>query len=380
MLTFTTAGESHGCGIVTVIEGLPAGLAVDLNEVNRELARRCRGFGRGARMAIEQDTAEVLGGLRFGRTIGAPLCILVRNRDWRKDEKPGDALTVPRPGHADLPGSLKYQRSDLRDILERASARETVGRVAAGAVCKQLLWNLDIFIGSFVTAIGSARLETGIPYGSPFALQAMHCRAERSPVRAVDPRLERRMVRAIREAMARKDTLGGVFTVFAVNPPVGLGSHAQWRDRLTARIGMHLLSIPAVRSVEFGLGAAAAALPGSRVHDPITVHRGRLCRSGNNAGGVEGGISNGESIVVSCAMKPIPTLGEPLQSVDLRTGRPAAAPVIRSDVTAVPACAVIGEAMLAVALAGEVRRVFGGDSLTEMVRAVRTRQKRQHRG
>jgi len=235
---------------------------------------------------------------------------------------------------------------------------------------------LDIFIGSFVTAIGSARLETSVPYHSPFALQAMHCRAERSPVRTVDPQLERRMVHAINRAAVRRDTLGGTFTVFAINPPVGLGSYAQWRDRLTARIGMHLLSIPAVRAIEFGLGAAVANLPGSRVHDPITFHRGRFCRSSNNAGGIEGGISNGESIVVSCAMKPIPTLGEPLPSVDLRTGRPAPAPVIRSDVTAVPACSVIGEAMLAVALADEVRRVFGGDTVTELVRSVQSHRKR----
>ncbi|MGE5926959.1 MAG: chorismate synthase [Gemmatimonadota bacterium] len=381
-LTFATAGESHGPGLVALVEGLPAGLPVSAAWVDRELARRMQGYGRGARMKIEQDRIEWMAGVRAGETLGSPVAMLIRNRDWdnwadvmapEAGEEPHRRRRVarPRPGHADLVGVLKYDRLDARDILERASARETAARVAAGALARRLLDEFGVEVGSHVVALGE------IAAARPDALPApLDEAADRSPVRCLDPEAERAMIARVDAAKAAGDTLGGIVEVVVRNLVPGLGSHVSWDRKLDARLAGLLMSIPAVKGVEIGLGFDAARRPGSAVHDPIDPGedagdvRTAFRRRSNNAGGLEGGMTTGEPLVLRVAMKPISTLMTPLPTVDLRTGAPAAAQSERSDVTAVPAMGVIAEALAALVLADAMLEKFGGDSLGEMRRNV----------
>lgn len=382
-LVFRTAGESHGRGLLALLEGVPAGLSLEMErDVDPELRRRQGGYGRGRRMQIESDRAEVLSGVRLGETLGSPLALLVWNRDWENwqtamsplpaadDENP-KALRphyLPRPGHADLVGVLKYDRRDVRDILERASARETAARVACGAVAKRLLAEFGIGVGSHVVSIGSVEAEA--PETLPMDLNGA---VDDDPVRCLDPETSARMRAEIDAAKERGDTLGGIFEVVATGVPAGLGSHVSWDAKLDGRLAGALMSVQAVKAVEIGLGFAGARRPGSEVHDPIVAapeksRSGGLGRASNRAGGLEGGVTTGEPILVRGAMKPIATLRKPLGSVDLRDGSPGDAAVERSDVCAVPAAAVVGEAMVALVLADAFLEKFGGDALSEVRR------------
>jgi chorismate synthase len=371
-LRFTTAGESHGKGLVAILEGIPAGLPLSAERVDAELRRRMAGYGRGARMKIESDQIEWLAGVRAGETIGSPIAMLIWNRDWEhwKDvmapeaDAPGETrrrqLTRPRPGHADLVGVLKFDRRDARDILERASARETAARVACGAVAKVLLEQFGVEIGSHVVELGGVTAQLPTPLPLP-----LNAAADQSPVRCLDPEAEREIVARIDAAKKAGDTLGGVVEVIALGVPVGLGSHASWDTKLDGRLAAALMSIPAVKGVELGLGFQAARRKGSEVHDEILPG---FSRATNRAGGTEGGMTTGEPLVTRVAMKPISTLMSPLATVDLKTGAPAAAQSERSDVTAVPAMGVIAEAMTALVLAHALLEKFGGDAITETKR------------
>jgi chorismate synthase len=387
MLRFSTAGESHGKALVTIVEGLPAGLPVAAEWVDRELARRMQGYGRGARMKIERDRIEWLSGLRAGETLGSPVAMLIQNRDWANwedvmayeaSESVGELrrrrVTRPRPGHADLAGVLKYDRLDARDILERASARETTARVAAGALAKRLLDEFGVEVGSHVVSIGGIRpahVELPVP---------LNPASDRSEVRVLDPAVEAEIIRRIDAAKQAGDTLGGEVEVVARGVVVGLGSHVSWDRKLDGRLAGMLMSIPAVKGVEIGMGFEASRRPGSEVHDAIEDGkggkggkgsgdpRGGFHRPTNNAGGLEGGITTGEPVVVKVAMKPIATLMSPLPTVDLASGQPAKAVSERSDVTAVPAMGVIAEAVVALVQADAMLEKFGGDSLSEMRR------------
>jgi chorismate synthase len=385
-LTFSTAGESHGKALVALVEGLPAGLPVSAEWVDRELVRRMQGYGRGARMKIERDHVEWLAGVRAGETLGSPVAMLIPNRDWanwedvmaHEADQPGELrrrrVTRPRPGHADLVGVLKYDRVDARDILERASARETTARVAAGALARRLLDEFGVEIGSHVVSLG------GVAATSPGELPVpLNAAADRSEVRVLDPAVEPEIIRRIDAAKKAGDTLGGEVEVVARGVVVGLGSHVSWDRKLDGRLAGMLMSIPAVKAVEIGMGVEAARRPGSRVHDPIDPassapppepgdRRGGVRRRTNNAGGLEGGITTGEPLVIRVAMKPISTLMSPLPTVDLASGQPASAQSERSDVTAVPAMGVIAEALTALVLADAMLEKFGGDSLAEMRR------------
>jgi chorismate synthase len=378
---FRTAGESHGRGLVCMIEGVPAGLALSsARDIDPDLRRRQGGYGRGGRMKIERDTAEVVAGIRLGETIGSPLAFLVWNRDWENwrvamdPEAPaGESprlkrVHLPRPGHADLVGVLKYDRADARDILERASARETTARVVAGAVAKRLLAEFDITIGSHIVMMGG--IEAKRPDPLPDDINAA---ADASPVRTLDPDAESRMIEAIDDAKSRGDTLGGVFEVVARGVPAGVGSHVSWDRKLDGRIAHAMMSIQAMKGVEIGMGFEAARRPGSQVHDeieraPELRNTGGFRRLSNSAGGLEGGITTGEPVIVRVAMKPLSTLMQPLRSVDLRTGDSADAIRERSDVAALAAAGVVGEAMLAIVLADAILEKFGGDSLGELKR------------
>jgi chorismate synthase len=381
MLRFTTAGESHGRALVAIVEGLPAGLPVTAEWVDRELARRMQGYGRGARMKIEADAVEFLSGVRAGETLGSPLALQIANRDWANWEDVMAAegsgelrrrrVTRPRPGHGDLVGVLKFDRLDARDILERASARETAARVAAGAVARRLLEEFGVEIGSHVVSLGGVRAAIGV------LPQPLNPAADRSPVRMLDSAAEAEVVRAIDAAKQSGDTLGGEVEVVARGIVLGLGSHTHWDRKLDSRLAGMLMSIPAVKGVEIGLGFEAARCPGSAVHDPIAADsadgvdpRGGFRRLSNNAGGLEGGMTTGEPLVVRVAMKPISTLMSPLRTVDLTSGSEAQAQSERSDVTAVPAMGVIAEALVAMVLADAMLEKFGGDSLAEMRRNV----------
>lgn len=369
-LRFTTAGESHGPGLVAILEGIPAGLQLSTVQVDTELRRRMAGHGRGARMRIEADAIEWLAGVRAGETIGAPIAMRIPNRDWDnwrdvmapEADAPGEvrrrAVTRPRPGHADLVGVLKYDRRDARDVLERASARETAARTACGAVCKVLLAEFAIEIGSHVVELGGVVAAPTDPLPVP-----LNAAADASAVRCLDPAAEREMVDRIDAARKAGDTLGGVAEVVARGLPPGLGSYASWDRRLDGRLAQALMSIPAVKGVEIGLGFEAARRPGSAVHDEIVPG---LSRASNRAGGTEGGMSTGEPLVARVAMKPISTLMTPLRTVTLDTGAPAAAQSERSDVSAVPAMGVVAEAMTAIVIARAVLEKFGGDSLAEL--------------
>ena len=378
-LRFSTAGESHGPALVAIVDGLPAGIPVTADAVDRDLGRRMQGYGRGARMQIEQDRIEWLAGVRAGETLGSPVAMLVRNRDWDNwrdvmDPEPDSedagprrrTVTRPRPGHADFAGMLKYDREDARDILERASARETTARVAAGAVCRRLLSEIAVTIGSHIVELGG--IVANVPDELPVDINS---EADKSQLRTLDAAAEQEMISLIDKAKADGDTLGGVCEVVCRGLPIGIGSHVSWDSKLDGRIAAAMMSIPAVKAVGIGLGFDAARRPGSKVHDAILPGSegvASAARSSNNAGGLEGGITNGQPLVVRVAMKPISTLMKPLPTVDMKTGEPAVASVERSDVTAVPAMGVIAEAMLAFVVAQAVLEKFGGDSLRELKR------------
>lgn len=392
MIRFTTAGESHGPALVSILEGMPAGLPLAAEDVNVELARRQQGYGRGRRMQIEKDAIEFLSGVRAGETLGSPIAMLIQNRDWknwqeimdpalREEELESDnaspatrhaprvarkrAVTRVRPGHADLSGLLKYDRADARDILERASARETTARVAAAAICKRLLREFGVTIASHVTHLGG--IDARRPETMPRDLNAA---ADASPLRTLDAEAEQAMISKIDVIKREGNTLGGICEVVCTGLPVGLGSHVSWDRKLDGRLAAAMMSIPAVKAVEIGLGFEMSRRTGAEVHDEIEPHpnsplTGNVRRRSNRAGGLEGGITTGEPLVFSVGMKPISTLMRPLATVDVSTGEPAAAVAERSDVTAVPAMGVIAEGMAALVLADAFLEKFGGDSLAE---------------
>jgi chorismate synthase len=379
MLRFQTAGESHGQALVAILSGLPAGLRVDFEYVARELKRRQGGYGRGGRMKIESDTAQFLSGVRHGRTMGSPITLLISNQDWenwkealaveespetRAQHKP---LTRPRPGHADLAGCLKYNFPEARYVLERASARETAARVAAGALAKLFLREFGVEVASHVVAVGSVALGSEpVSFEEVLALRA----AEDIVLGCVDPAVEARMKEEVDKALEARDTVGGTFEVIAHGVPPGLGSAAQWDERLDGQLAQAVMSIQAVKAVEIGGGIGGASRPGSQVHDEIGYDReaSHFTRKSNRAGGLEGGISNGEDIVVRGYLKPISTLRRPLESVDFETRETVKAAYERSDVCVVPAAAVVGEAMVALTLSRSWLEKFGGDSMGETQR------------
>ncbi len=397
---FITAGESHGKGLVAIVEGMVADLPLEAEYINKELKRRQQGYGRGPRMEIEQDKVEVISGIRYGLTIGSPIALFIPNRDWQNWqeqlsitplEKETEPITRPRPGHADLAGVTKYSLKDIRPVMERASARETAARVAAGAIAKRFLEELGIVIHSHTIAIGSVRM---LLRGNSLrhcerseAISINWQRVEASPVRCVDAEAEKEMIAAIDKAKAEGDTLGGIFELIATGVPIGLGSHVSWECRLDGRIARAIMSINAVKGMEIGAGFTLAKIKGSQAHDviepnppsviardsPSSSLRGASAtkqslpwhHATNYAGGIEGGISNGEDIIVKAAVKPIATLAKPLPSIDLRSGEVAKAHYERSDICVVPAAGVIGEAMLAIVLADACLEKFGGDNLKE---------------
>ena len=386
MLRYLTAGESHGPCLTMIIDGVPAGFSIQIEKINHDLWRRQQGYGRGGRMLIEKDEAQVRSGIRWGETIGAPVALGIENRDWKNWTKkmsalPEDrddkiAVTKPRPGHADLNGALKYDRSDIRDILERASARETVARTAVGSFAKQLLAPFEIRIMGYIRSIGNVAANL-----SRLSFNEIYARAEESPVRTADPDAEEKMIALIEECKKEGNTLGGIFEIVVLGLPPGLGSHTQWDRKLDGRLARALMSIQAMKGVEIGLGFEMARRRGSEVHDEIffdpskDVSEGTprvvptgFYRGSNNSGGTEGGMSNGAPLVARVAMKPISTLMSPLQSVDLRSKQPADASVERSDVCAAPAAAVVGESVVAFEIARAFLEKFGGDSLREVRR------------
>ena len=390
MLRYFTAGESHGPCLTMIIDGVPAGFPVDVGKINHDLWRRQQGYGRGGRMLIERDEVQIRSGIRWGETLGSPVSFGIENRDWKNWTKkmsaaPEDrddkiAVTKPRPGHADLDGVLKYDRSDIRDILERASARDTVSRTAVGSFCKQLLSPFGIRVMGYIRSIGNitSKLD-GLSYEETYA------RSEDSPVRTADSAAEEKMIGLIEECKREGNTLGGIFEIVALGLPPGLGTHTQWDRKLDGRLARALMSIQAIKGVEIGLGFEMARRRGSQVHDEIFFDPTKMVSEGtprivptgfyrgsNNSGGTEGGMSNGAPLVVRVAMKPISTLMSPLQSVDLRSKQPTDASVERSDVCAAPAAAVVGESVVAFELANVFVEKFGGDSLREIRRNYET--------
>lgn len=380
-MRYLTAGESHGPQLTAIIEGLPAGLTLSPELLNRQLARRQQGYGRGDRMKIEQDTVEILSGVRWGKTLGSPVTLVVKNRDWENwlekmsplAEHDGQAepVTRPRPGHADLCGAMKYGHRDVRNILERSSARETAVRVAVGAVARQLLEAAGVRIGGLVTELGGIKAASSSePYQRQWELAAA------SELFCCDLAAEAEMKRLIDHTKAAGDTLGGVVEVQVLGLPPGLGSHVQWDRKLDARLAMALMSIQAIKGVEVGLGFETARRPGSQVHDELMYDPAALqqraalayTRPSNNAGGLEGGMTNGEPLILRAAMKPIPTLYTPLRSVDIVSHQPFEASVERSDTCAVPAALVVAEAVVAIELAQALQDKFGGDALDELLR------------
>ncbi|HVN64775.1 MAG TPA: chorismate synthase [Candidatus Binataceae bacterium] len=376
MLRFITAGESHGPELAAVVEGVPAGFEVDLAKINADLARRQKGYGRGGRMLIEKDEARPVSGIRFGKTIGSPITFIIENRDFKNwvkkmsadpaDSGAAELVTRARPGHADLAGVLKYNLPDIRDILERASARETTARVAIGSLAKQILAPFGIDILGYVASIGATEAIT------PANLSVAELRriTEESQVRVADPEAERKIIAEIDECKKVGDTLGGITEVIATGLPVGLGSHVQWDRKLDGRLAGALLSLQAVKGVEMGLGFEAARIRGSALHDEIGYDAAarRFTRHSNNSGGTEGGMSTGEPLRVRVAFKPLSTLMRPLRSVDIHTKADATGAIERSDVCAIPAAAVIAETVVAFVLADAFLEKFGGDSLAEITR------------
>lgn len=373
MLRFLTAGESHGPALTVIVEGMPAGVPLRASEISDELVRRRLGYGRGPRMKIERDEIELLSGVRAGLTLGSPISVVIRNTEWNKwervmaaeGESAGNRLTEPRPGHADLAGLLKYGAADARDILERASARETAARSAAGAMAKALLARLGIAVISHVTAIGQICVGRDLR-PLPEDLDQI----DSSPVRCLDPAVGEQMVREIESASDAGDSLGGVFEVMAFGVPVGLGSHVHWDRRLDARLAGAVMSIQAIKGVEIGDGFLIAGLRGTQAHDEIFHEAGRYFRETDRAGGTEGGMSIGGTLRVRAAMKPLSTLKKPLRTVDIETKEPAVAFRERTDVCSVPAAAVVGEAMVALVIADAILEKFGGDLLSDITVAV----------
>jgi chorismate synthase len=372
---FLTSGESHGECLTAVIDGIPAGLALTEEHINEDLARRQRGYGRGGRMKIERDQAHISAGVRWGVTLGSPITLTIQNRDWENWKStmaagapppgaPAKAVTRPRPGHADLAGAMKYGHHDIRNVLERSSARETTARVAVAGVARRLLSEFGIAILSHVTEIGGIRVGAlALPWDE------IRARAEASEVRCADAGAEQAMIEAIDKAKAAGDTLGGVFEVVALGCPVGLGSYVQWDRKLDGMLAQAFCSIHAIKGAEIGLGFEAARRPGSAVHDEILFDADAgFQRGSNSAGGLEGGVTNGQPVIVRAAMKPISTLRKPLRSVDVATKEAVEAVVERSDVCAVPAAGVVGEAMMAITLARAFLEKFGGDSIDEIRR------------
>jgi chorismate synthase len=391
MLRFLTAGESHGQGLIAVLEGMPAGLALDLDAITIQLRRRQGGYGRGRRMAIESDRAQILSGVRKSHTTGGPIALLIPNKDWQNwqktmhveaempDEASGAnraAVTRPRPGHADLAGALKYGLEDIRDVLERASARETAARVALGSLARQLLARFGIEVFSHVTRIGDVAIDESLSID----IDRLRAIPDDSPLHCADPDVEPLMIAAIDRAKDAGDTLGGSFEVVVTGLPVGLGSYVQWDRKLDGRLAQAVMSIPAIKAVGIGKGPDVARLPGSRIHDEIVPGGARptghpavaLSRLTNNAGGLEGGVTNGEQLRVTGYMKPIATLMQPLRSVDLVTLTESPAAIERSDVCAVTAAAVVGEAMVALVVADAFLEKFGSDNVADIAKVVDT--------
>ncbi len=373
MIRYMTAGESHGKCLTAVAEGLPAGLKISEDYINRDLSRRQYSFGRGERLQyIEKDQAKILSGVRWGETIGSPVSLSIENKDWEnwgkimslseEDKADKFCLTRPRPGHADLTGVLKFNRHDTRDILERASARETAARTAVGSLCRRLLEEMDIKIYSFVTEIGKIKAKTkGLSHEEAFDL------AEKSQLRCPDKHAEGQMIKAIQEAKANGDTLGGVYTVVVTGCPVGLGSHTHWDLKLDGLLAQAILSVQANKGVTIGRGFDVARAKGSEVHDEIFYESGRgFFRKTNNAGGIEGGMTNGEDIVIHAAVKPLASLRRPLKSVNIKTKAEMTAEIVRSDVCPVASAAIVGEAVTATVIANSFKQKFGGDSVKEM--------------
>ncbi|MDI6801888.1 MAG: chorismate synthase [Thermodesulfovibrionales bacterium] len=387
-LIFLTAGESHGKGLIGILEGIPSGLSLSLEDIDKELKRRQAGYGRGGRMKIESDHAEIISGVRWGKTIGSPLSILIENKDWKnwheimsqesrvmgQESESKDPrflpVTRPRPGHADLPGALKYDHKDIRNILERSSARETAMRVAIGSIAKRFLSEFGITIGSYVTQIGNVKSQKSESRSQNPEFIEIFKKAESSPVRCPDDNASKKMMEIIDEAVQKGDTVGGIFEVFATGVPVGLGSHIQWDKRLDGRLAQALMGIQAIKGVEIGAGFRMAEKFGSEVMDEIFYQKTEFgfYRQTNHAGGIEGGITNGMPIIIRAAMKPIPTLRKSLRSVDIITKEPFEAAYERSDTCAVPAASVIGEAMTALIVADAFIEKFGGDSIGETKR------------
>lgn len=362
MIRFLTAGESHGPSLTGILEGMPAGLAVDSAAVDRDLVRRQGGYGRSGRQKIEKDHIEWLAGMENGCTTGAPIALRIENRDYanqQKREKP--VLTVPRPGHADLAGATKYRLADMRTVLERASARETAMRVAVGAIARQLLAEFGMVVAGQVISIGDEEVE-----GADLSKNEVRARIEESEVRVADPAAERRFIERIDRARRDRDTLGGVFEIQVLGVPVGLGSYVQWDRKLDGRLAQAVMSIQAIKGVEIGAGFENARTPGTRAHDAIMPGENGPQRASNRAGGMEGGVTNGEPVIVRGAMKPISTTLTPMPSIDVRTGEGALAQYQRSDICAVPAACVVGEAMVAFVLADAFLEKFGGDSIGEI--------------
>ncbi len=362
MLRFLTAGESHGPAVSVILKGMPSGLPLGAEDIDPDLARRQKGFGSGGRMKIEKDRVQILGGVMHGHTIGAPICLQVRNLDhvkWQGKAVP--PLTTPRPGHADLTGAVKYGYRDLRFSLERASARETTARVAAAAVCRKLLAEFGVSVGSYVTEIGSVTADL-----SDVSIEERAARADECDVRCPSLKAAKAMRAQIREVMEARDTLGGVFEVVALGVPPGLGSHVHWDRKIEGRLAQALLSIHAIKGAEVGTAFENARKPGTEVHDEIFLEDERVTRRTNRAGGTEGGVTTGQPLLLRAAMKPLSTTLNPLQTVDLARGEPAPTMYERSDFCAVPRAAVVGEAMVAYVLADELLRKLGGDSLAEM--------------
>lgn len=375
MIRFTTAGESHGEALVAIVEGIPAGLIIDIDNINLELARRQKGYGRGKRMSIETDKVKILSGIRHCKSLGSPIAMLIFNKDFKNwtdvmlpfsNESSSVPLLSPRPGHADLPGLMKYGLKDFRDILERASARETAARVAAGAVCKALLKEFGISVMSYTSQIGSVAVEN-----VSIEEEKFWDNIESSELRSPDVEADKKMKKLIEVASLKGDTLGGKIIVVAKNVPVGLGSHVQHDLKLDGCLAQALISIQAMKAVEFGDGVKLAELFGSKAHDEIFYNKTKgFYRETNRAGGIEGGMSNGEPIVITCTMKPIPSLVNALNSVNLKTKESAKAEVIRSDVCAVPAVGVIAEASVAIELAKALAEKFGGDCIEDIKKRV----------
>ena len=386
-IRFLTSGESHGQALGTIIEGLPAGLHITEEEIRQDLARRQRGYGRGGRMQIEKDHARILSGVRYGKTLGSPVMMLLENKDWPNwtekmsvapVENPVPPLQMPRPGHADYAGMIKYQHDDLRNLLERSSARETAMRVAVGAVCRKLLSEFGIRIYGHVVRIGkitssfSALNTTRKDFVDPEFVQGwqdVFNRVENAEMASADESANQKMISLVDDAKERGTSLGGQFEIIATGMPIGLGSHVHWDRKLDAQIAYAMMSINAMKCVEIGMGVHVGSNPGSMVHDQIYYNEAEgYFRRTNNAGGIEGGMSNGEPVVVRVTMKPLPTMVSPLQSVDVSTRQPKEAHYERADVCAVPAAAIVGEAMLAIVLANALADKLGGDSMSEMLR------------